>query len=203
VGDLLAFKVLNVAFHDPHDISGHSPSNGACEHVVEDTYERGFPAAYHRDTAWSYPPFEESYGSYDFKKQNMVDRGAGLPDAQRYCLYSAGPNYPGCFHWPTERWFALQLGIQVGLYGGPHPGNVFDMWMYDKPTDTNWNHLIHSEGHDVGPAIDAGRGDHWTGGLNGIYLHMYESQSKPAVDTHGKYGQLMVGRTMFPIPQVI
>jgi hypothetical protein len=190
-----AWKWLNVAGYDPQNITGHSPSNMLCEHVLEDTYQRGFPAAYHRDTAGTFPPFDERYGSYDFKFQNMIDNGSGLPDAQRYCLYStASQGYPGCLKWTTNEWVTFKLRIRVGTYAGS-AGNEFDLW-YARKDATQWSHLISSRNHDVGPP-DAG----FAGGLNGAHLHGYSTGriSAPS-DTWMRWAQFIVSMNDIPLP---
>lgn len=55
--------------------------------------------------------FSEPFGAFDFKKQNGVDNGVGLPDAQRFCLYS---NPISCKYIPANRWTVFQVGVTLG-----------------------------------------------------------------------------------------
>lgn len=96
----------------------HYPSCTTLEIVVQNTYQRGFAQMYNSCTGSSshaaYDPFQERYGSYDFKLQN--DRPAP------FCLYSQGRTDPptffppkgDCFGYFPNEWMTFQVKVKTG-----------------------------------------------------------------------------------------
>ncbi|MBI2673768.1 MAG: peptidoglycan-binding protein, partial [Candidatus Zambryskibacteria bacterium] len=90
----------------------------ALETVVQNINLRGFPAMYNSCTGsashGAYDPFQELFGSYDFKLQNAMP--------SPYCLYSqnwklgaAQTNPPGnCFKYFAGEWMTFQAHIHTG-----------------------------------------------------------------------------------------
>jgi hypothetical protein len=98
------------------------PSCTALETVVQNIDHRGFPAMYNSCTGSAshgpYDPFEERFGSFDFKLQNA--RGAP------YCLYSQSTTsyfapMGNCFGYTANEWMTFQMRVQTG----PRVGNEF------------------------------------------------------------------------------
>jgi hypothetical protein len=163
----LGRKLLNVAQFSLQDGGASGQSNVSAEIVLQDTYQRGFPQAYHQDGT-QYPPFEESYGGSDFKLQNGVDNGSGLSDPQRFCLYSTSPTYPGCFKWPINEWFQCKIRYNAATYNGS-AGNKFDIWF-----KRNGQAEVHTHAWQAG-SYTLGTPQSGYGGLNGLHWHIYET----------------------------
>ena len=95
------------------------------EVVVQNTYQRGFPALYNSCSGSSshaaYDPFQERYGAYDFKLQNS--RPAP------FCLYSQGRTSPVTFFPPKGNCFAYfpneWMTFQIHIVAGPRVGDEF------------------------------------------------------------------------------
>jgi len=189
------WKFLNVAGYDPQNITGHSPSNLLYEHVLVDLQQYGFLQAYTRTNSGDYPQFMEPYQSYDYKFQNKVDNGAGLPDAQRYCLYSARPSSPGCVHWTADEWLSVKMRVKIQTYGGS-TGNEFDAW-YARRDATAWQWLISARNYLTGSDSD------FTGGFNGMHPSAYETgRVSSTVDTYQKWCQFIVSTADIALPAV-
>jgi chitinase len=109
------------------DITGCTPSSGtatcstscsALEIVTLNTYQRNFPEMYQSCTGstshGAYNPFEEHFGSYDFKLQNAMPAP--------YCLYSQGQTSPpsyfppsgNCFAYFPDEWMTFQVHVKTG-----------------------------------------------------------------------------------------
>ena len=100
--------------------SGDSPSQwfSSCtslETVVQNSNQRGFPQMYNSCTGSTshgpYSPFEEKFGTYDFKLQN------GRPSP--YCLYSQSSSsyfapVGNCFGYVANEWLTFQIQIKTG-----------------------------------------------------------------------------------------
>ena len=102
----------------------------ALEVVVQNTYHRGFPIVYNSCTGSTshgpYMPFEEPFGTYDFKLQNA--RPAP------YCLYSQSssgyfaPN-GNCFGYVANEWMTFQMRLQLGpRVGDEFKGSYVTLW---------------------------------------------------------------------------
>jgi hypothetical protein len=90
----------------------------ALEVNVQNTYHRGFAQMYNSCTGSTshgpYNPFEEPFGTYDFKLQNARP--------SPYCLYSQGSTVPksyfppdgNCFGYFADEWLTFQVHIKTG-----------------------------------------------------------------------------------------
>jgi hypothetical protein len=97
----------------------------ALETVVQNTNQRGFAQMYNSCSGSTshgpYQPFEESFGSFDFKLQNAR--------SSPYCLYSQGQTNPKTFFPPSgnclgyfaDEWMTFQVMIRTG----PRVGDEF------------------------------------------------------------------------------
>jgi hypothetical protein len=94
----------------------------ALETVVQNTLHRGFPQMYNSCEGSAshgpYDPFEEPFGTYDFKLEN------GRPSP--YCLYSQSKTSyfaptGNCFGYVANEWLTFQVRIKTG----PRIGNEF------------------------------------------------------------------------------
>lgn len=126
------------------DTPGCSPSNSASgncrasctalEVVTQNSYNKGFPQMYNSCTGsashGAYSPFEERFGTYDFKLQNARP--------SPYCLYSQGSTTPksylppagNCFGYFANEWLTYQIGITAGPRVGDEFVNSFvRMWV--------------------------------------------------------------------------
>lgn len=129
----------------------------ALETVVQNTYHRGFPVMYNSCTGSSstqngklaggtgpYVPFEEGFGSFDFKLQNA--RPAP------YCLYSQGatnsylPPKGNCFGYAANEWMTFKMRIVIGTRTADYfKGSHVDLWVgrqgqaLEKIFDWNWD----------------------------------------------------------------
>jgi hypothetical protein len=91
-------------------------SCSSLETVVQNTFYRGFAQMYNSCSGSTshgpYNPFEERFGTYDFKLQN------GMPSP--YCLYSQGatnsyfPPSGNCFGYFANEWMTFQVRIKTG-----------------------------------------------------------------------------------------
>jgi hypothetical protein len=116
--------------------------------VAVNSYYRGFPEMYNSCTGsashGAYDPFEEPFGSSDFKLQNA------RPDP--YCLYSQGHTEPptyfpptgNCFGYAADEWMTFQVHVIIG----PRVGDEFQASRVQL-----W---IAREGRASEPAIDWG-----------------------------------------------
>jgi hypothetical protein len=100
--------------------SGDTPATwysscSSLETVVQNNFLRGFPQMYNSCTGSTshgpYSPFEEPFGTYDFKLQNA--RPAP------YCLYSQKdtsyfPPVGNCFGYVANEWLTFQVRIKTG-----------------------------------------------------------------------------------------
>lgn len=103
----------------------------ALETVVQNLQHRGFPASYNSCTGstshGAYYPFEEPFGSYDFKLQNA--RPAP------YCLYSQSqtsyfPPVGNCMGYVPDEWMTFQFHIKTGpRVGDEFAGSYVDLWV--------------------------------------------------------------------------
>lgn len=114
------------------------------EIVAVNSYYRGFPHMYNScDGSAShgpYDPFEEPFGSSDFKLQN----GRSFP----YCLYSQRnssyfPPSGNCFGYVANEWMTFQVRIKVGpRVGGEFVDSYVTLWVAreGKPSELviNW-----------------------------------------------------------------
>ena len=94
------------------------PLSSSCttlETVVQNTYLRGFPQMYNSCTGSTshgpYNPFEEQFGTYDFKLENARP--------SPYCLYSQSatgyvPPNGNCFGYVANEWLTFQVEIKTG-----------------------------------------------------------------------------------------
>jgi hypothetical protein len=188
-----AFKWAIVGHFDPQDISGHSKSNDGMSVVLEDTYQRDFPSGYNYGVGGAYKVWEDTFGS-DIRRQNQVDNGVGLPDAQRYCLYSTGPSYPGCIHWTTDEWVTFKMRIKVATSPGT-TGNLIDLW-YARKDALAWTHLVSYTNQSIGVSS-------YPGGLNGLHLTGYSTgRTSALLDTHMKWAQVIVSTNDIALPGV-
>jgi hypothetical protein len=88
----------------------------ALETVTQNTLQRKYPQMYNSCTGSTshsaYAPFEQPFGSFDFKMQN------GRPSP--FCLYSAtnaGTEFPptgNCYAYATNEWMTFQVRIKTG-----------------------------------------------------------------------------------------
>jgi Fibronectin type III domain len=85
------------------------------EIVIQNNGARGFPAMYHSCSGnpINYSPFQERFGSYDFKLQNARP--------SPYCLYSqkapastAFPPLGNCFAYFPNEWMTFQQHVKLG-----------------------------------------------------------------------------------------
>ncbi len=106
----------------------------ALEVVTTNGYHRGFPQMYNSCTGSAshgpFDPFEQPFGSFDFKMQN-----ARLAP---YCLYSQGQSNPpayfppagNCFGYAPAEWMTFQIQIQTGpRVGDEFVGSRVRMWI--------------------------------------------------------------------------
>jgi chitodextrinase len=106
------------------------------EIVTQNNGRRGFPQMYHSCAGGpvNYEPFEEPFGSFDFKLQNA--RPAP------YCLYSQGQTNPvsyfpptgNCFAYFANEWMTFQVHVKVGprqQKGGNwfFVGSLVELWL--------------------------------------------------------------------------
>ena len=105
-------------------------SCSSLELPVQNTYHRGFPVMYNSCTGSTshgpYNPFEEAFGTYDFKLQNA--RPAP------YCLYSQSstgyfaPN-GNCFGYVANEWMTFQMQVKLGpRVGDEFKGSYVTLW---------------------------------------------------------------------------
>jgi hypothetical protein len=114
---------------DKPGCTASSSAGGQCyssctslEVVTQNTGQRGFAQMYNSCSGSAshgpYDPFEESFGSYDFKLQNA------RPDP--FCLYSQGMTDPPSYFPPegncmgnvADAWMTFQVHIQTGPRSG-------------------------------------------------------------------------------------
>ena len=101
------------------DQPGHKFSSCTpLEVVVQNTYQRGFAQIYNSCTGSQshgpYDPFQERFGSYDFKLQNARNGSS--------CLYSQGqekvvgffPPRGNCFGYFPDEWMTFQVHVKTG-----------------------------------------------------------------------------------------
>ena len=112
-------------------------SCSALETVVQNTYHRGFPQMYNSCSGSTshgpYNPFEERFGTYDFKLQNGRD--------SPYCLYSQGatgsyfaPN-GNCFGYYANEWLTYQVRIKTGPRVNDEFSNSYvTLWIARAPS---------------------------------------------------------------------
>jgi hypothetical protein len=119
-------------------------SCSALETVVQNTYHRGFPQMYNSCSGSTshgpYNPFEERFGTYDFKLQN----GRAAP----YCLYSQNSTSyfaptGNCFGYVANEWLTFQVRIKTGpRVNDEFVGSYVTLWIArdGKPSELvmNW-----------------------------------------------------------------
>lgn len=114
----------------------------ALEVVVQNVNHRGFPVMYNSCTGSgstqngrtpagtpAYYPFEEPFGSFDFKLQNAMPAP--------YCLYSQGkvnggyfPPSGNCFPYVADEWMTFKVKIVVGARTNDYfKGSHVDLWV--------------------------------------------------------------------------
>jgi hypothetical protein len=118
-----------------------SSSCTALETNVQDTNFRGFPQMYNSCSGSSstqngtspggtppYNPFEEPFGTYDFKLQNAMPAP--------YCLYSQGatksyfPPSGNCFGYFADEWMTFKVHIKVGARTADYfKDSHVDLWV--------------------------------------------------------------------------
>jgi len=199
------WKYYNLAQFSVSDGGASGQSNTTAEIVGQDTYQRGFPQAYHQDGN-SYPPFEESFSwpgdTTDFKEQNAVDNdptgSLGLDYPNRFCLYSTSgmsPPFPGCWKWAVEEWMAFKVRVVFGTYGGS-AGNQFDMWAAHKDA-TQWTHTHSFQNFTLGVPQSG------YSGSNGLHWHIYETgRVSSTQDATVKWDQIIVSTNDIALPAV-
>lgn len=198
-GNQLGWKLINVAQYSVVDTDSQSFSNTTAEHVLQDTNQRGFLQAYHRDSGGSFPPFEGFAGG-QITLQTAIDRGSGVSGGDRYCHYPNGT--AACEYWPTDEWVTIQMHIHTETFNGSS-GNLFEVW-YARRGATQWLKLFDDANYSLGsPNSNGGGFTH----INGGHLLTFETNrvatSTGNVATFHKYDQLIVGTQMIPLPAPI
>jgi hypothetical protein len=170
----------------------------ALELVAQNTYHRGFAQMYNSCSGSSshgaYDPFEERYGTYDFKLQNARP--------SPYCLYSQRqtsffPPTGNCFGYFPNEWMTFQIGVKTG----PRVGNEF--------ADSNVRLWIAREGRAAELVMDWGPYNLTAGSATEnqrygkVWLLPYNSgksssQSHPTAYTW--YDELIISRSRIPDP---
>jgi hypothetical protein len=176
-----------------------SSSCSAPEVVPLNSYHRGFLEAYNSCTGSTshgpYDPFEEPFGSEDFKLQNAMP--------SPYCLYSQGHTTPPSFfppagdcmaYFPNE-WMTFQVHIHVGAFvTDEYQNSHVDIWIARQG-------LASVEVLDWGPyALSAGT-DHETYGK--IWLLPYDTGRDSSIaytQTFTWYDELIVSRQRIADP---
>jgi hypothetical protein len=129
------FKLWIVGGYDPgSNWQSDSLSDIDCEHVIQNTFYRGFVQLYTHDIGsnggWNggyvtyEQPFVSVYSPSDFRLENAVYNSAGVDQAHQLCLYSQGhgavppdsPN-PGGFNFVPDTWITLMARIEYVTYG--------------------------------------------------------------------------------------
>ncbi len=110
---------------------GFETSCSALETVVQNTYHRGFPQMYNSCTGSTshgpYNPFEERFGTSDFKFQNAMPAP--------FCLYSQGSTSyfeptGNCFGYVANEWMTFQVRIKTGpRVNDEFSGSFVTMWV--------------------------------------------------------------------------
>lgn len=193
------WKFANIAQYSPTNTGSQSFSNTLAEHVLQDSYQRGFPQAYHRDTFGSFPGFEGFAGG-QITLQHQ-DRGAGFTvPGDRYCHYPNGTN--GCEYFQTDEWMTFKLRLKIASYAGG-AGNEFDFWMLRKDATVPVQ-IFSARDYNLGSPDSNGGG--FTG-INGIHFLTYETYRVPnsplnIFDTWQKWDQLIVSTQDIAWPAV-
>ena len=93
---------------------------GSCtdlELVAQNLYLRGFPEMYNSCSGstshGAYNPFEEPYGSADFKMQNAMPSPYCLY-SQKYSLGTPGSPPGNCFIYYPNEWMTFQIHVKMG-----------------------------------------------------------------------------------------
>jgi len=175
-----------------HNDPQNSVSSQHASFVGQDENYRGFPQYYtHTNSVTS--NWLVTVDGLKIKLQNAIDRGIGLPDNERYCLY--GTNYAGCFVWPVDEWINLQFRVRYNNPGGF--GNEFTAWAALRGA-SQWTKTHEVLNHEVGSFDVAG----YTNGPNGMHWTNYMTgRTTSPVDATIKYAEILVGTQMFPVPK--
>jgi hypothetical protein len=173
-----------------------TPCASSCtapEIVTLNSYHTGFLRAYNSCTGstshGAYDPFEEPYGSYDFKLQNAMPAP--------YCLYSQGQTKPPAFFPPAgncapfvaNEWMTFQIHVHVGSFVvDEYRNSHVDVWVARQGGPS-------VRVFEWGPyALSAGS-DHETYGK--LWLLPYDTGRDPSVSyaaTFTSYDELIVSR---------
>ncbi len=185
------------------NIAGWNPENPASslsftdhEVVLVDTLFRQFLQAYTRAPGGAVNPLYIPFGGSNYRLQSALDRGAELPDDDRYCLYNGGSNSPGCYYFEADYWYTILVRLKLTTYGGSS-GNEFDMWIA-REDEPDYTKLF--ENRDF--AIDSD--STYTGGPNGIWFLPYDTgrTGHPGGTVVAEYDQLICGTQWIPPPLV-
>ena len=129
------FKLWIVGGYDPgSNWQSDSLSDINCEHVIQNTFYRGFVQCYTHDIGsngqWNggyityEQPFSSVYSPTDFRLENAVYNPAGVDQAHQLALYSQGHGAvppgtanPGAFNFVADTWITLMARIEYVTYG--------------------------------------------------------------------------------------
>lgn len=190
------WKFLNIAgYSAAADPRNQSLSNICGEHVLNNQDYRSFPFAYHTNASCNFDNFDAPFGGSDFRLQPARDNLSGT-NAERYCLYSDGPNYSGCLDFPVDEWVTFDVEIRVGTMGGT-AGNRFRLWM-TRAQSTVRQLLVDESNHGVGDASSDG----YLQSINGLHFLTYDTGlNGQSVDTHQKWTEIIVSTKPIDLPR--
>jgi hypothetical protein len=194
------FKVFNIGECRPQNFSSsRSHPNGEIVLTSNGSYEL-IPWLY-RDIDFSQDPLSTPYGGGgDLFYQPALDNGAALADDDRYCLWHGSPTphiSPGCFHWPTDQWFTIDLAVRIvgAGSGNADPANRLRLWITPQGSLTRIP-LWDAQGFEIGAdgALPLG--------LNGLHLLAFDTgRTSGTQDTYQLYGQALVSLLQPAVPR--
>ena len=173
----------------------------ALEVVTQNTYLRGFPQMYNSCTGstshGAYNPFEEPFGSFDFKEQNAMPAP--------YCLYSQGQTNPpsyfppagNCFGYFPNEWMTFQVKIATGPRVNDEFTNSYvSLWVARENQASqlviNWGPYNLS----AGAAADNQQ-------FGKVWLLPYDTNNtaaQPVTTAYTWYDELIISRNKIPDP---
>jgi hypothetical protein len=185
------------------DQAGHPyASCTALEIVLQNTYQRGLAGLYNSCTGSSshggYDPFEEPFGSANFKLQNAMPAP--------YCLYSQAHTSPpttfpptgNCFPYYPNEWMTFQIHVRTGPRANDEFTNSFvRLWIAreGRPSKLvfNWGPYKLSAGN---PAENQRFGKIWL-----LPYHTGKDPNQVYETGYVWYDELIVSRQAIPDPK--